>query len=167
MTVDRTGALTADENLLWNRFVALLATAPAALDDRVRAMTGLNHFQYTVLDALAAQPDRRLQLTAVAKAADSSLSRLSHAIDKLENAGLVERATCDHDRRASWAVLTDAGAELVDHTRQNYATLVRDVLIGRVPAAHIAGLTDLLTALLPEATARECETLDAPMTAVS
>jgi len=156
--------LTRSEELLWRRFSAVLGTLPGVVDERIRAATGLNHFQYGVLDALSHQPDRRLQLTQIAKSSDASLSRLSHAITRLESAGLVTREICDFDRRANWAVLTDAGAVLVDESRAVYTQTIRETLLDRVPAEQHEALTALLTSLLPGEVAEQCDTLDADLT---
>ncbi|GIG53529.1 MarR family winged helix-turn-helix transcriptional regulator [Demequina activiva] len=155
--------LTASEELLWRRFSAVLGSVPALLDERMRGTTGLNYFQYTVLDALSHQPGGRLQLAQIARANDASLSRLSHSITRLEAAGLVERATCDHDRRASWAVLTDEGARVVEDSRDEYVRIVRETLLDRVPAEHRPAFTALLTSLLPADVAEQCDGLDADL----
>ncbi|MFW2513914.1 MarR family winged helix-turn-helix transcriptional regulator [Demequina sp. SO4-13] len=158
-------ALSAADELLWRRFSAVLATVPATLDEQLRATSGLNHFQYTMLDALSHQEGRRLQLAQLAKAHDASLSRLSHSITRLEAAGYVERTTCDHDRRANWAVLTDKGADVVERTREGYTRIIRETLLNRVPADQRESLAALLTALLPAAVADECSSLDADLEA--
>lgn len=148
------------EAVLWQRFSALLATVPPLLDERVRAETGLNHFQFGVLTMLHDQPERQLQLTDVARATEASLSRLSHAVTRLETLGLVERRTCDEDRRASWAVLTDAGVETVESAREKYHALMRETLLDRIPADQRENAIALLTALLPGEVAAECHTID-------
>ncbi|WP_062135782.1 MarR family winged helix-turn-helix transcriptional regulator [Demequina aestuarii] len=158
-------ALTAAEELMWRRFSAVLSTVPASLDEQLRAATGLNHFQYTVLDALSHQEGRRLQLAQIARAHESSLSRLSHSITRLENAGYVERTTCDHDRRANWAVLTDSGADVVERSRGEYTRIIRATLLDRVPVEHREALTHVLTALLPAEVAEQCSSLDADLEA--
>lgn len=156
-------ALTAAEELLWRRFSAVLSTVPASLDEQLRAATGLNHFQYTVLDALSHQEGRRLQLAQIARAHESSLSRLSHSITRLENAGYVERTTCDHDRRANWAALTDKGADVVERSRGVYTRVIRETLLDRIPAEQLSALTDVLTSLLPAEVAQQCSAMDADL----
>ena len=158
-------ALSAADELLWRRFSAVLSTVPAALDEQLRAATGLIHYQYTVLDALSHQEGRRLQLAQIARAQDSSLSRLSHSMTRLEAAGYVERTTCDHDRRANWAVLTDAGAAIVERFRTEYTRIIRETLLDRVPSDQRESLAALLTALLPAEVADQCTSLDADLDA--
>ncbi|MDE0573613.1 MarR family winged helix-turn-helix transcriptional regulator [Demequina sp. B12] len=164
MTASPTSMLSTQDELLWRRFTAVLATVPAALDERLRDVTGLNHHQFSILAMLASRPDRTLQMANVAKATDSSLSRLSHTVTKLEAAGLVTRRTCDHDRRASWAVLTDQGLAVVADASDKYDALKREVLVDRVPEQVRPQLTALLTALLPDAVAEQCTEFDADLT---
>ena len=155
-----TAAPSTHDQVLWQRYNALLAVVPAMLDERVRATTGLNHFQFGVLEMLHRQPERRLQLADVARASESSLSRLSHTVTRLEALGLVERQACDEDRRASWAVLTPAGAEMVDNASGVYETLMRDTLLDRIPVDQRENALALLTALLPREVAEECTEID-------
>ncbi|MFV0634254.1 MarR family winged helix-turn-helix transcriptional regulator [Demequina sp.] len=164
MSVESPTTLSAQDELLWRRFSAVLTTVPAALDEHLRSMTGLNHFQFTILSTLAAQPDGTLQLADVARAADSSLSRLSHTVSKLEADGLVARRVCDHDRRANWAVLTEDGAATVARAQVAYDTLKREALIDRVPEHLREQFTEVLTQLLPGAVAQQCQALDANLT---
>ncbi|MFV0285039.1 MAG: MarR family winged helix-turn-helix transcriptional regulator [Demequina sp.] len=164
MTVEATRTLSTQDELLWRRFSAMLTTVPAALDERLRALTGLNHFQFTILSTLDAHPDGTLQLAEVAKAADSSLSRLSHTISKLEADGLVARKACEHDRRANWAVLTDEGVRVVGEARDAYDLIKREALLDRVPE-HLRGeLAALFTQLLPGAVAQQCASMDSDLT---
>lgn len=152
------------EELLWRRFAAVLATVPGQLDERLRAATGLNHFQYSVLDALSREPEHRLQLAQIAQAHNTSLSRLSHSMTRLETTGHVTRATCDHDRRASWAVLTEQGLQLVERSRAAYVQIIRETLLDRLPGDDYATLTDVLTAVLPAEVAEQCTSFDTDLT---
>lgn len=157
-------ALAPAEELLWRRFAAVLATVPGHIDERLRTVTGLNHFQYSVLEALSREPEHRLQLAEIARAQDTSLSRLSHSMTRLESTGYVTRVTCDHDRRASWAVLTASGQDLVESSRDAYVQIIRETLLDRLGGQDHAALTDALTAVLPAEVARQCTSFDADLT---
>jgi DNA-binding MarR family transcriptional regulator len=162
-----TDVLSERERLLWHRYNALLTTVPGMLDERMRAVTGLTRYQYGLLDTLSTQPERRLQLADVARATDSSLSRLSHTVTRLEDLGLVERQGCDEDRRATWAVLTDAGAAVVEEARERYTELMREVLLNRIPPSEHQGAIEFLTALLPPDVAAACTKIDNAETSAS
>lgn len=117
----------------WQSLVALLMTLPGALDGQLRRDAGVNLFEYHVLAALSDAPDGTLVLSDLAVLAQGSLSRLSHAITRLERAGWVLRRSCtEPGSRRTEARLTDAGwAKLEevapDHVRQA-RRLVIDVL---------------------------------------
>ena len=155
-----TVATTARERILWARYNALLTTVPGMIDERMRAATGLSRFQFTLLETLANDPHGQVQLADVARAADSSLSRLSHAITRLEDAGLVERRACDEDRRASWAVLTPAGADAVSEGREAHDAVMREVLLDRIPEGRQEDVIGFLTALLPADVSAACSKID-------
>jgi len=156
---------TGRERLLWNRYNALLTTVPGMIDERMRSVTGVSRFQFTLLETIREHPDESVQLAAVARATDSSLSRLSHAIDRLVQLGLVERQPCDDDRRASWAVLTPEGRRVVDEGRDAFERLMHEVLISRIPEEYHDTVITVLTSLLPPDVAVACEVLDsAPVT---
>lgn len=159
-----TQALAPAEELLWRRFSAVLATVPGQIDERLRAVTGLNHFQYSVLDALSREPEHRLQLAEIARSQDTSLSRLSHSMTRLESTGYVTRTTCDHDRRASWAVLTDSGQDMIERSRPAYVQIIRETLLDRLPEHDRTALTEALTAVLPAEVAEQCTAFDTDLT---
>jgi DNA-binding MarR family transcriptional regulator len=70
---------------------------------------------YEILVMLSNAPDRTLRMSDLAKATQSSRSRLSHAVARLEAEGWVRRQDCPTDRRGALAVLTDKGfAALAD-----------------------------------------------------
>jgi len=148
------------ERTLWARYNALLTSVPGMIDERMRAATGLSRFQFTLLETLADNPEGQVRLAEVARATDSSLSRLSHAISRLEDAGLVKRQACDADRRASWAVLTPAGTRAIADARSACTAVMHDVLLDRIPADRHDDAIALITALLPEDIARTCEAVD-------
>lgn len=156
----KTDVTTERERVLWARYNALLTTVPGMIDERMRAATGLSRFQFMLLETLASDPHGQVQLADVARAADSSLSRLSHAITRLEETGLVERRACDADRRASWAVLTPAGAKAVADAREAHAAVMREVLLDRIPEGKHEAAIDFLTALLPGDVAAACTRID-------
>src|SRR5690349_7364715 len=84
-------------------------TLPGALDAQLKRDAGVNSFEYHLLARLSMAPARTLALSDLAEQAQGSLSRLSHAITRLERAGWVERRTCTDQGRRVEARLTDAG----------------------------------------------------------
>src|SRR3954467_3500052 len=99
--------LTADEQAQWRSLLALVMLLPPALDLQLKRDAGINGFEYHVMSSLSAAPDRGRSMSELAPLAQGSLSRLSHAVSRLEKAGWVVRRTSDGGRRVE-ARLTDA-----------------------------------------------------------
>lgn len=148
---------TAHDGLVWDSLVSLLNTLPAILDERVRATTGLTHFQFSILATVAASPDAMLHAGHIARAIGSSPSRVSHTLSKLAADGLVERRACDTDRRATWISLTDDGKLMVTEASAACEELKRDAVLAQIPAAQRDTFAALLQSLLTSDAAQRCE----------
>ena len=107
---------------------------------------------------LSESPDRSRRMSELADATQSSRSRLSHAIARLEELGWVERRGCPDDRRGSYAVLTRAGFAALETAAPSHVESVRHHLFDVLTPAQLAQLREisetLLGHLLPLASAR-------------
>lgn len=81
-------------------------------DRRVLDTFGLSTLQYAVLVLL--DKDRNFRLTSLSKRLLRSKSTITRVVDRLEDAGLVERIVDPDDRRAQRVILTPAGVDLRD-----------------------------------------------------
>ncbi|MEU6407627.1 MarR family winged helix-turn-helix transcriptional regulator [Microbispora sp. NPDC046933] len=75
------------------------------------AAAGLSEVDFETLIRLARSPERRLRMSDLAAQTSLSTSGITRVVDRLERDGLVERHACATDRRASYAVLSEVGAE--------------------------------------------------------
>jgi DNA-binding MarR family transcriptional regulator len=66
---------------------------------------------YEVLLYLRESPDQRLRMHELADSLLLSRSAATRFIDRMQEAGLVERTTCDDDRRGTYVAMTDRGRE--------------------------------------------------------
>lgn len=105
---DRT-ALRGDDLQTWATLATVLEWLPSALDTQLLHDSELTHFEYGILYALADAPDLTLRMSVLAGYANSSLSRLSRAVARLESRGWVRRATDPSDGRYTLATLTAEG----------------------------------------------------------
>ena len=121
--------LTDEQQAAWRPLVALLLRLPAALDAQLQRDAGLNHFDYLVLSGLSEAPDRTLRMSELAATANSSMSRLSHVVSRLEAKGWVRREACPGDGRAINAILTDDGWQKVVETAPGHVAAVRELLV--------------------------------------
>jgi DNA-binding MarR family transcriptional regulator len=106
-------SLDDDQQRAWRQVVGLLMTLPSAIDGDLQRNAGLSFYDYLVLASLSETPNGMLQMNDLAHRANSSLSRLSHLISRLEKRGWVTKRPCDNDRRASTVVLTPVGEEKI------------------------------------------------------
>ena len=132
--------LSDEQQAAWRPFVALLLRLPTALDAQLQKDAGINQFDYLVLSALSEAPCRTLRMSDLAATANSSLSRLSHVVSRLEAKGWVRRDACPSDGRAINAVLTDEGMEKVVATAPGHVAAVREMLVAALTEEEFAQL---------------------------
>ncbi|AUM17019.1 MarR family winged helix-turn-helix transcriptional regulator [Rhodococcus ruber] len=145
--IDDTEWLTASQQRAWRKLVALITRLPAALDTQLQRDSALTHFDYSVLAELSEAPGRRLRLSELAQLSNASLSRLSHVVTKLENAGWVRRQSVP-GTRGSYAVLTDAGMTKLVEAAPGHVATVQALVFRGLDDEQVAALTELSTALL-------------------
>jgi DNA-binding MarR family transcriptional regulator len=132
--------LTADERATWLRLAAVLQLLPAALDTQLNRDEQLTHFEYFCLAMLSEAPQHTLRMTDLATRTNATLPRLSRVISGLESAGLVDRVPCPGDRRATNAVLTEAGWAKVVQAAPGHVATVREFVIDALTPAQLAQL---------------------------
>src|SRR6185437_11423021 len=132
--------LSEEQQAAWRPFVALLLRLPAALDAQLQKDAGITHFDYLVLSGLSEAPCRTLRMSELAATANSSLSRLSHVVSRLEAKGWVRREACPGDGRFINAVLTDEGWEKVKETAPGHVAAVRELLVSTLSHEELVQL---------------------------
>jgi DNA-binding MarR family transcriptional regulator len=132
----------------WRSLVALFMTLPPALDAQLKRDAGLNAFEYHVLAALSEACERTLVLSDLAELAQGSLSRLSHAITRLERSGWVERRTCTHEGgRRTEARLTDAGMARLEEIAPGHVREARRLVVDVLTPEQLTALGDAARAI--------------------
>jgi DNA-binding MarR family transcriptional regulator len=132
--------LDADELAAWTPFCGMLLTLPGALDGQLQRDADLTLFGYLVLAQLSEAPHRTLRMSDLAQMANGSLSRLSHAVARLERHGWVTRATCPGDGRFTNATLTDSGHEKLSETAPGHVAAVRRLVLDAIGGGELAEL---------------------------
>ncbi|MBB2987067.1 MarR family winged helix-turn-helix transcriptional regulator [Terracoccus luteus] len=143
--------LTPGQQLEWKSLMGMMTSLQAALDLQLKRDAGMNMFDYHVLVALSASPDRTLQMSEIALLARGSLSRLSHAVARLENLGWVQRrASADGGRRID-AWLTDAGWAKLQATAPGHVAEARRLVVDALTPAQLAALGEASRAVVTAA----------------
>jgi len=140
--------LTPAELRAWLGLVAVAELLPAQLDSQLQHDAGLTHFEYQVLAMLSEAADRTLRMSDLARRTNATLPRLSHVVRRLEGRGLVERAPCADDRRATNAHLTDAGWDLVVRTAPGHVATARELVLDALTPEQVGRLEDLTRTML-------------------
>lgn len=102
--------------------------------------TGLTTFEYLVLANLSEADDRTLRMSELAAKANSSLSRLSHVVRRLEDNGLVLKGVCADDGRVSVVELTKAGMRRVADAAPLHVAKVRELVVEPLTKADLIRL---------------------------
>lgn len=140
--------LSPGELRAWLGLVAVAELLPAQLDSQLQRDAHLTHFEYQVLAMLSEAPEHVLRMSALAQRTNATLPRLSHVVKRLEDRGLVERAPCADDRRATNAHLTPAGWDLVVATAPGHVRTARELVVDALTPAQVAELETITRAML-------------------
>ncbi len=142
------GWLTDDQLDTWLSYVAASSLLEAQLDRQLQRDSGLPHAYYQILAMLSEVPGRTLRMSDLAAITQSSQSRLSHAIARLERHGWVCRVPCPDDRRSTLARLTDAGFAVLAEAAPGHVETVRAHLFDRLSPEQVGQLREICHAVL-------------------
>ena len=150
--------LDRDERRIWLGWIMSTRLLWDEMEHDLQRDSGLSFGHYEILVMLSEAPGRSRRMSELADATQSSRSRLSHAVARLEREGWVRREECPTDRRGANAVLTDAGFAALEAAAPSHVESVRRHLFDQLSPAQIEQLHDicdtLLGHLLPIAGAR-------------
>lgn len=140
--------MTTCEQEIWRAFVTAVNGLTDHFDRQLQRDAGMPYTYYEILVALSEAPDRTLRMSELAGVRGSSRSRLSHAVARLEEFGWVLRRTCEHDRRGSYAVLTDKGFEALAAAAPGHVTAVREKLFDVLEPHQLNALGEISQKIL-------------------
>jgi DNA-binding MarR family transcriptional regulator len=118
--------LTEEELAAWRGLLRVHSALVKELDAELLAGHDLPLMSYEVLINLQAAPGRRRRMAELADSVLLSRSGMTRLVDRLEREGLLERDTCVSDGRGTFAVLTDAGEDLLIRARVTHLDGVRE-----------------------------------------
>ena len=148
-----------EQSLEVQAFVALLrahASAMRQLNAQLIADHGLTMADYDVLLHLSWAPDRRLRRVDLADRILLTASGITRLLDGLERGGLVERGSCDSDRRVVYAVLTDSGLAKLREAAETHVPQVEAFLSERFDDGELADLRAYLGRIVESESAADC-----------
>jgi DNA-binding MarR family transcriptional regulator len=140
--------LSEQEQRTWRLFLQACESVFAATDAQLIRDSGLPHGYYEILVHLSEAPGRALRMTQLARASSYSKIRLSHAVNRLEERGWVQRMECPTDRRGQIAQLTDEGFAALAAAAPGHVEQVRRSLIDVLTPEQIEHLHEISAAII-------------------
>ena len=141
-------AVTPDPIEVWAGLLRYHAAVIDALEAELEAETGLPLTWYDVLLQLDHAPGGRLRMQDLASAVVLSKSGLTRLVDRMEQAGLVERETCPSDRRGTFAAITPQGRRRFVAAAPSHIRSVNRHFSAHLTDAQIEAMKDAFDSLL-------------------
>jgi DNA-binding MarR family transcriptional regulator len=142
-------ALTDAELRAWRGLLRAHASLARRLDTALDQAHGLPLTSYEVLHHLEGASCERMRMCDLAAQAQLSRSGLTRLVDRLEREGLLERCSCEHDARGSFACLTALGRERVAEARGTHLAVVREHFLSRFSEEELDMLADTWERIAP------------------
>lgn len=148
-------SLETSKGSVWPLFLTTYAVLVERIENRL-AQAGLPPLGwYDVLWGLERAPHQRLRMSELAQKVVVSRSNLTRLVDRLEDAGLVERERSEEDRRGAYAVLTESGQAVRRSMWPVYAQGIKDLFESQLADEEAVAMGVTLRRLLAAAQSRE------------
>jgi DNA-binding MarR family transcriptional regulator len=117
--------LTDAQQRVWRQYLNLDRRLQERIERDMHQQSGMPMAYYLILAMLSEARGRSLRMNQLAEILESSQSRTSHAVSRLEEQGWVRRERSPEDGRGQVAVLTDAGWNRVQQLAPGHAETVK------------------------------------------
>jgi DNA-binding MarR family transcriptional regulator len=132
------------------------SAATRAVNAQLVADHGLTINDYECLLLLARAEDRRMRRVDLAQSLILTASGVTRLLDGLEREGFVDRASCESDRRVTYAVLTDAGHAKLQEASESHVADIRAFFERRFSGEELDQLATLLARVHGETPELDC-----------
>jgi DNA-binding MarR family transcriptional regulator len=136
----------------WQAFLRASIRLMERLDAELEGH-GISLADYEILVHLSGEAAGELRMTELAARTLVSRSGLTRRLDRLVDAGLVERRSCPTDRRGVFAVLTEAGRARLEASAPTHVEGVRRHFIAQLQNQDLRALADSLNAVVESSVA--------------
>src|ERR1700736_2895268 len=142
-------ALSEGELRAWRGLLRAHGCLAKRLDAELEHAHKLPMTSYEVLQELQEARDGRMRMCELAERAQLSRSGLTRLVDRLEREGLLERCSCEHDARGSYACLTLAGRERLQAAQVTHLAVVREHFLSHFSESELSDLADMCQRIAP------------------
>lgn len=132
--------LSPEEREAWLALVSIMFTLPGSIESQLQTEADLSLAEYLVLAMLSEAPDRRRRMSDLAAVTNTSQSRLSRIVARLEREDLVVRTGDATDKRVVLAEITDRGLATVQQVAPGHVAHVRRTVIDRLTPVQVQQL---------------------------
>lgn len=136
------------EQKAWRAYLVASSRLQDVLDRDLQRQSGMPHTYYMILAMLSESPEHGVKMSELAEVLKSSVSRLSHAVRKLEEAGWIRRDADPGDGRVTYACLTDEGMRVLESAAPGHVTTVVDNVFDRLSSEQVDQLYEISAAIL-------------------
>jgi DNA-binding MarR family transcriptional regulator len=159
--MDATARGLDDEELrAWLAYVDFSTLLSDYLHRQLRRDAGITHADYSLLAHLSSAPGDTLGMSELARRLRITRSRLSHAVNRLRDIGLVERREDPANGRVQLAALTGQGRGLLEQAAPGHVEAVRRSVfdaLSREQVRQLADIGETITATLLKVEAGETD----------
>lgn len=120
------------------------------LDRSLRERVGIGDVPFEVVLRIGRSPEGRLMMSELATQLGLTSGGVTRLVDRVTEAGYVERTACPSDRRVQWVVLTPAGRELLERALAVHLDDLQRELVDRLTPEELEALTSALDKLRAE-----------------
>jgi DNA-binding MarR family transcriptional regulator len=150
LPADEVPWLTPEQQGHWRAVITGMARLTEALGRQLERDAGLSLSEYEILVRLSESAERTMRMSELAAAVVHSRSRLTHAVGRLENRGLVQRRPCPDDRRGVNCHMTDEGFAVLAAAAPGHVREVRAQLVDQLDDAEFAALGAAMAKVAPD-----------------
>lgn len=140
--------LSTNELSAWMTLGAVLEALPPLINGQLRTSAQLNFFEYSILAHLSAHENHSRAMNEIKTLSGSSPSRMTHAINRLEQRGFVTRMPHPDGGRSLLLHLTQLGEAILKKTAPGHAREVAQTIMAALTADQIQALDEICSTLI-------------------
>src|SRR5271165_2241176 len=142
-------SLSEGELRAWRGLLRAHSCLAKRLDAELEREHRLPMTSYEVLHHLEHSSGGRMRMCDLAEQAHLSRSGLTRLVDRLEREQLLERCSCEHDARGSYACLTPTGRQRLIEARGTHQAVVREHFLSRFSESELSLMAEMWERIAP------------------
>lgn len=142
--------MNTDEIKLWKMFLRAHAALMREMDQRLKQKYGVSTTWMDILVQLSLAEKQRMTHTRLTERVLMTGGGTTRAVDGMVKAGLVVRRASRKDRRTSYVVLTEKGAEMLKEMTQSQLIAIEELFSSHLIEGDIPVIRALLARVLGE-----------------